>query len=103
MDEKLRINIKTMVEQAFTEKGAVQNAQWVEECVRKPHLISVYEMESTSGSTGVDVAILKALLKGRVRMFGCCGHVCVCACLVCVCVYMCVCVRESICSCVLAL
>ena len=68
VDDKLRTNIKMMVEQAFSEKGAVQHAQWVEECIRKPHLISVYEMESTSGSTGVDVAILKALLKGKVRV-----------------------------------
>ena len=82
VDEKLRASIKTMVEQVFTERDAVQLAQWVEECVRKPHLISVYEMESTTGSTGVDVAILKALLKGIVSVL----VSVLCVCVVCVCV-----------------
>ncbi|XP_070175133.1 transient receptor potential cation channel subfamily M member-like 2 [Littorina saxatilis] len=67
IDENLKAEIKTMVEQTFGAKDVVQNANFVEKCVTKPHLISVFELEGVAGSitTGVDMAILKALLKAN--------------------------------------
>ena len=66
IDEKLQADIKQMVEETFGTKNSVQHAKWVEDCIQKPHLISVYELEASAGTAnrGVDIAILKALLKG---------------------------------------
>ncbi|XP_076456247.1 transient receptor potential cation channel subfamily M member-like 2 isoform X2 [Babylonia areolata] len=62
IEEKLKADIKQMVEEVFGPKNSVQHANWVEQCIQKPHLISVFELESAGG---VDVAILKALLKAN--------------------------------------
>lgn len=53
-----------MVEQTFGPKNVAGNFERVERCVGKPHLITVFELESR-GSHDVDKAILKALLKGN--------------------------------------
>ncbi|XP_025081227.1 transient receptor potential cation channel subfamily M member 2-like isoform X2 [Pomacea canaliculata] len=64
IDDKLKKDIMAMVEQTFGPKNVAGNFERVERCVGKPHLITVFELESR-GSHDVDKAILKALLKAN--------------------------------------
>ncbi|KAL8563213.1 hypothetical protein ACOMHN_053960 [Nucella lapillus] len=67
IDDKLRADIRQKVAELFDSDNLEQRASWVEQCVQNPHLISVFELQSAEGGLdgGVDVAILKALLKAN--------------------------------------
>ena len=66
--EQLRCELTKMVEETLVKKNVAECVKMVEDCVLQPHLLSVYELESDCGGDsagGVDVALLRALLKGH--------------------------------------
>lgn len=68
IDAKLESEIKDMVKQVFGENNITQHLEWVKNCVQKPHLLTVFELDARGNtSRDVDMAILKALLKGQLN------------------------------------
>lgn len=65
MDEALRAKIANMLLKIFSE-GSDLPLQLVEECLKEPHLLSVYE---ESSGVAMDVVILDALMKGRCTLY----------------------------------
>ncbi|KAK7482390.1 hypothetical protein BaRGS_00026409, partial [Batillaria attramentaria] len=66
IDEKLQADIQQLVRDTFGTKNETLHIEWVKNCVRRPHLLSVFELESSANSSrDVDMAILKALLKAN--------------------------------------
>lgn len=56
--------IYSMVKEDFGDKNLDSNIRTVKECVMKKNLVTVLKLGS-SASQDVDIAILKALLKGK--------------------------------------
>ena len=69
MDESLEIEVIEMVEKEFGSNEVHVHVGRIKDCLNKSDLMSIYEHDSrTGGSKDIDVAMLKALLKG-VDMF----------------------------------
>ena len=66
MDESLEVEVKAMVEKEFGNKEVSVHLGRIKDCLNKSDLMSIYEYDNRAGgSTDIDVAMLKALLKGK--------------------------------------
>ena len=61
----MRSQIEEMVKFHFGDKNLTTRVGWVEECCKNLDLLSVFELDSQNSAKDVDLAILKALLKGE--------------------------------------
>lgn len=65
MDENLEVEVKAMVEKEFGNKETHIHLGRIKDCLNKSDLMLIFEHDNrTGGSTDIDVAMLKALLKG---------------------------------------
>ena len=51
------------------DKDLNKRIQWVKDIVANPDLVSIFEMDSKDSARDVDLAILKALLKGQTSFY----------------------------------
>lgn len=58
-------DIKEMIKTHFGESSLDTRIEWVKDCCSKRDLLSVFELDSKNSAKDVDLAILKALLKGK--------------------------------------
>ena len=65
MDESLEVEVKAMVEKEFGSKEVSIHLGRIKDCLNKSDLMSIYEYDNRAGSADIDVAMLKALLKGK--------------------------------------
>ena len=66
MDESLEVEVMDMVEKEFGSNEVHVHVGRIKDCLNKSDLISIFEHDNrTGGSKDIDVAMLKALLKGN--------------------------------------
>ena len=69
MDESLEVEVKNMVEKEFGNKETSVHVGRIKDCLYKSDLMSIFEHDNrTGGSKDIDVAMLKALLKGTITI-----------------------------------
>ena len=67
IDATLELEITEKVKAEFTEDNLSQRVGWVRQCLHNRDLLTVFELDSRNSASDVDMAILKALLKGSAK------------------------------------
>lgn len=66
MDAQTEAEVTQMIKDDFGEKDLNTHVGRVRECLQNPDLLTVFQLDDVSSSSkDVDIAILKAMLKGR--------------------------------------
>lgn len=77
MSENTELEVCQMLEDTFREKRDDQLAQyvdWIKQCLQFPDLLTVFTLDSNNSAKDIDLAILKALLKGKPILLACVLH-----------------------------
>lgn len=64
LDPHVLSEIREMIRAHFGDSSLDLRVEWVKDCCSKRDLLSVFELDSKNSAKDVDLAVLKALLKG---------------------------------------
>jgi len=66
MEDALIVEVNGMLQREFGNSDSSVHLSRIKECLDRCDYLSVFEMDSKSGVKEIDVAMLQALLKGKV-------------------------------------
>lgn len=66
-DDDLWKKVKQMIFDEFGDRDIDSRLNWVKECFQYRHNMTIFRLDGVEGTKSIDVAILQALLKGRLQ------------------------------------